>query len=167
MREVIYRRYFRVLKDNLVRPDLIIVDGGLGQMNVAKEVLDSLGMDINLAGLKKDDKHATRALVTFDGEIPIEKRSNLFHYLERMQDEVHNFTINYHKQIRSKGLYASILDDIPGIGKQRKHELLKKYKTTENMRKQSVEELSSILPKNVAMELKDILESMDKENENK
>ena len=167
MREVIYRRYFRVLKDNLVKPDLIIVDGGIGQMNVAKEVLDSLGMNINLVGLKKDDKHATNALVTFDGEIPIEKRSNLFHYLERMQDEVHNFTINYHKQIRSKGLYALILDDIPGIGKQRKHELLKKYKTTENMRKQSVEELSSILPKNVAMELKDILESMDKENENK
>ncbi len=164
MREVVYRRYFRVLKDNLVRPDLIIVDGGLGQMHVAKEVLDSLGMDINLVGLKKDDKHSTNALVTFDGEIPIEKRSNLFHYLERMQDEVHNFTINYHKQIRSKGLYASILDDIPGIGKQRKQELLKKYKTTENMKKRSVEELSSILPKNVAIELKDILESLDKEN---
>ena len=164
MREVVYRRYFRVLKDNLVRPDLIIVDGGLGQMHVAKEVLDSLGMDINLVGLKKDDKHSTNALVTFDGEIPIEKRSNLFHYLERMQDEVHNFTINYHKQIRSKGLYASILDDIPGIGKQRKQELLKKYKTTENMKNQSVDELASILPRNVAIELKDILESLDKEN---
>ena len=165
MREVIYRRYFRVLKDNLVRPDLIIVDGGLGQMNVAKEVLDSLGMDINLAGLKKDDKHATRALVTFDGEIPIEKRSNLFHYLERMQDEVHNFTINYHKQIRSKGLYASILDDIPGIGKQRKQELLKKYKTVSNMKKQSIEELSSVLPYKVALELNTILNSLDKEKD--
>ena len=163
MREVVYRRYFRVLKDNLVRPDLIIVDGGLGQMHVAKEVLDSLGMNINLVGLKKDDKHSTNALVTFDGEIPIEKRSDLFHYLERMQDEVHNFTINYHKQIRSKGLYASILDDIPGIGKQRKQELLKKYKTIENMKKQSVEELSSILPSKVALELKDILESMEKD----
>lgn len=160
MREVIYRRYFRVLKDNLVRPDLIIVDGGIGQMNVAKEILDSLDMDINLVGLKKDDKHSTNALVTFDGEIPIEKRSNLFHYLERMQDEVHNFTINYHKQIRSKGLYASILDDIPGIGKERKKELLKKYKTVENMRKQSVEELSTVLPNKVALELKDILENM-------
>ena len=160
MREVLYRRYFRVLKDNLVRPDLVIVDGGIGQMNVAKEVLDSLGMNINLVGLKKDDKHSTNALVTFDGEIPIEKRSNLFHYLERMQDEVHNFTINYHKQIRSKGLYASILDDISGIGTERKKELLKKYKTVENMRKQSVEELSSVLPHKVAQELKDILESM-------
>ena len=167
MREVLYRRYFRVLKDNLVRPDLVIVDGGIGQMNVAKEVLDSLGMNINLVGLKKDDKHSTNALVTFDGEIPIEKRSNLFHYLERMQDEVHNFTINYHKQIRSKGLYASILDDIPGIGKERKKELLKKYKTVENMRKQSVEELSSVLPHKVAQELKDILESMKEKNEMK
>ena len=167
MREVIYRRYFRVLKDNLVRPDLIIVDGGIGQMNVAKEVLDSLGMNINLVGLKKDDKHSTNALVTFDGEIPVEKRSNLFHYLERMQDEVHNFTINYHKQIRSKGLYASILDDIPGIGKERKKELLKKYKTVENMHKQSVEELESVLPSKVARELKDILENMKEEKENK
>ena len=165
MREVIYRRYFRVLKDNLVRPDLIIVDGGMGQMNVAKEVLDSLGMNINLVGLKKDDKHSTNALVTFDGEIPIEKRSNLFHYLERMQDEVHNFTINYHKQIRSKGLYASILDDIPGIGTERKKALLKKYKTVDNMRKQSVEELSSILPHKVAIELKDILENMKDDKE--
>ncbi len=167
MREVIYRRYFRVLKDNLVRPDLIIVDGSIGQMNVAKEVLDSLGMHINLVGLKKDDKHATNALVTFDGEIKIEKRSNLFHYLERMQDEVHNFTINYHKQIRSKGLYASILDDIPGIGKERKKELLKKYKTVQNMKKQSVEELSSILPKKVALELKNILDSLDSEESEK
>ncbi len=165
MREVIYRRYFRVLKDNLVRPDLIIVDGGMGQMNVAKEVLNSLGMNINLVGLKKDDKHSTNALVTFDGEIPIEKRSNLFHYLERMQDEVHNFTINYHKQIRSKGLYASILDDIPGIGTERKKALLKKYKTVDNMRKQSVEELSSILPHKVAIELKDILENMKDDKE--
>lgn len=167
MREVLYRRYFRVLKDNLVRPDLVIVDGGIGQMNVAKEVLDSLGMNINLVGLKKDDKHSTNALVTFDGEIPIEKRSNLFHYLERMQDEVHNFTINYHKQIRSKGLYASILDDISGIGTERKKELLKKYKTVENMRKQSVEELSSVLPHKVAQEFKDILESMKEKNEMK
>ena len=160
MKEVLYRRYFRVLKDNLVKPDLIIVDGGIGQMNVAKEVLDSLGMDIKLVGLKKDDKHSTNALVTFSGEIPIEKRSNLFHYLERMQDEVHNFTINYHKQIRSKGLYASILDDIPGIGKGRKEALLKKYKTVQNMSKQTVEELERVLPSKVAIELKGVLDSL-------
>lgn len=153
MREVIYRRYFRVLKDKLERPDLIIVDGGLGQMHVAKDVLDSLNMDIMIVGLKKDSKHQTEALLTFNKEIEIEKRSDLFHYLERMQDEVHNFTINYHKQIRSKGAYASILDTIDGIGKKRQKMLLKKYKSVANLKKQSLEELESVLPKNVALNL--------------
>ena len=162
MKEVIYRRYFRVLKDNLPKPDLIIVDGGLGQMHVAKEVIDSLNMDINIAGLKKDDKHATNALLTFDKEIEIEKRSNLFHYLERMQDEVHNYTINYHKQIRSKGLYASVLDSIEGIGNKRKAELLKKFKTVDNLKKQSLKQLQTILPKNVAINLKNVLDDLDK-----
>lgn len=163
MREVVYRRYFRVLKDNLVRPDLIIVDGGLGQMHVAKEVLDSLNMNIPLVGLKKDDKHSTNALLTFEREIPIEKRSNLFHYLERMQDEVHNFTISYHKQIRSKGLYASVLDNIEGIGQKRKQELLKKFKTMENLRKQPLSELGKILPEKVALDLKRVLDDLNKE----
>ncbi len=162
MKEVIYRRYFRVLKDNLTRPDLIIVDGGIGQMNVAKDVLDSLNLNIKLVGLKKDDKHSTNALITFDGEIPIEKRSNLFHYLERMQDEVHNFTINYHKQIRSKGVYDSILDEIPGIGCKRKEELLKKFKNVNSIKNASIEELCEIIPKNIAMELKKSL-SEDKQ----
>ena len=161
MREVIYRRYFRVLMDDLVRPDLIIVDGGIGQMNVAKEVLDELKMDINLVGLKKDDKHSTSALVTFEKELPIEKRSNLFHYLERMQDEVHNFTINYHKQIRSKGLYASILDNVEGIGTKRKEALLKKYKTVNKLRGASIDELSTIVPREVAVNIKKILDETD------
>ena len=164
MSEVLYRRYFRVLKDNLTRPDLIIVDGGIGQMNVAKKVLQGFNMTIPIAGLKKDDKHATNALVTFDKEIPIEKRSNLFHYLERMQDEVHNYTISYHKQIRSKGLYASILDNIDGIGPKRKQELLKKYKTVSNMKKQSIQELSKTVPKDVAVNLKKILDEISSEN---
>ena len=160
MHEVIYRRYFRVLKDNLTRPDLIIVDGGIGQMNIAKEVLDSLNMNIKIVGLKKDDKHATNALITFEGEIPVEKRSNLFHYLERMQDEVHNFTINYHKQIRSKGLYASILDDIPGIGDKRKKELLKKFKTTENIQKASLNELEEVVPHDIALKIKAVFDNL-------
>ncbi len=158
MREVVYRRYFRVLMDDLTRPDLIIVDGGIGQMNVAKEVLDSLNLKINLVGLKKDDKHSTNALVTFDREIPIEKRSNLFHYLERMQDEVHNFTISYHRQIRSKGLYASILDNVEGIGSKRKEALLKKYKTVNKLREASIDELSTIVPHEVALNIKKILD---------
>ena len=126
-------------------------------MNAAKEVLDSLNLNINLVGLKKDDKHSTNALVTFDREIPIEKRSNLFHYLERMQDEVHNFTISYHRQIRSKGLYASILDNVEGIGSKRKEALLKKYKTVNKLRETSVEELSTIVPLEVAKKIKSIL----------
>jgi len=153
MKEVIYRRYFRVLKDDLPRPDLIIVDGGIGQLHAAKEILDTFNMNIKLVSLKKDDKHNTEALLTENEEIEIPKRSELFHYLERMQDEVHNFTINYHKQIRSKGAYSSILDTIPGIGEKRKKELLKKYKSLTNIKNQSLEELQTILPENVAKEL--------------
>lgn len=120
MREVIYRRYFRVLKDNLTRPDVIIVDGGLGQIGVAEDVIHSLGMDILVVGLKKDDRHATNKLLTSKQEYDIDIRSNLFYLLERMQDEVHEFTINYHKQIRSKGSLSSVLDNVEGIGSKRK-----------------------------------------------
>lgn len=158
MKEVIYRRYFRVLMDDLMKPDLIIVDGGIGQMNAAKKILDGLNLNINLVGLKKDDKHSTDALITFDREILIEKRSNLFHYLERMQDEVHSYTINYHRQIRSKGLYASILDNVEGIGTKRKEALLKKYKTVNKLRECSIEDLSKIVPRDVAINIKNILE---------
>ena len=114
MQEVIYRRYFRVLKDNLERPDIIIVDGGLGQMHVARNVLSSLNMNIPVVGLKKNDKHATESLLSGDPivEIPIDRKSDLFHYLERMQDEVHNFTISYHKQLRSKGSLESVLSNV-------------------------------------------------------
>lgn len=159
MREVIYRRYFRVLKDDLVRPDLIIVDGAKGQMNVAREVIESLNMNIPVVGLKKDDKHNTNSLLAFEPieEIPIDKRSNLFYLLERMQDEVHNFTISYHKQIRSKGSLSSVLDNISGIGEIRKKELLKKYKTISKMKEASIDELSNIIPSNVAINLKEFL----------
>jgi len=163
MKEVIYRRYFRVLKDNLAKPDLIIVDGGLGQINVAREVIDSLNMNIPVVGLKKDDKHSTSVLLagTPIEEIPIDKKSNLFYLLERMQDEVHNFTINYHKQLRSKGSLESVLDSIPGIGQKRKEELLKKYKTTTQLKKLTYEELEKILPKKVARNLYDFLKNSE------
>ena len=155
MREVIYRRYFRVLKDNLKRPDLIIVDGGIGQIHIAREVLASLNMNIPVIGLKKNDKHATEALMANSPieEIKIDKKSNLFYYLERMQDEVHNFTISYHKQIRSKGAIESIIDSVEGIGSKRKNELLKKYKTINKLKDASVEELKKILPDKVAINL--------------
>jgi len=163
MKEVIYRRYFRVLKDNLERPDLIIVDGGLGQINVAREIINSLNMNIPVIGLKKNDKHATESLLANDPiqEIRIDRKTNLFHYLERMQDEVHNFTINYHKQLRSKGSLESILNSIDGIGNKRKEELLKKYKTITKLKQLSIEELELILPTNVAKNLHEFLKNYE------
>ena len=155
MREVIYRRYFRVLKDNLEVPDLIIVDGGIGQVNVAREVLSSLNMNIPVAGLKKDDTHSTNELVGGYPlhKIEIKKDSYLFLLLTRMQDEVHRYTISYHKDIRSKGALASILDNIDGIGEKRRKKILKEYKTINNMKDASVQELSKLMPKNVASNL--------------
>ena len=160
MKEVTYRRYFRVLKDNLERPDLIIVDGGVGQINIVREVIESLGMNIPVVGLKKDNKHNTNALLAFNPleEIPIDKKSNLFYLLERMQDEVHEFTIHYHRQLRSKGAVESILDNIPGIGSKRKKELLKKYKTLSKIKDAGIEELSKIIPLNTAEQLVNMLE---------
>lgn len=164
MREVIYRRYFKVLKDNLEKPDLVVVDGGLGQINVAREVIKELGLNIPVCGLKKDDKHATNVLLGFDPviEVPIDKRSDLFLLLTKMQNEVHNFTISYHKQIRSKGAVSSILDNIEGIGEVRKNKLLKKYKTITKMKEASLEELEEILPKDTAIIFKEFLDNYDK-----
>ena len=161
MSEVIYRRYFRVLKDNLEKPDLIIVDGGIGQINVAREVIKSLNLNIMVVGLKKDNHHSTEALLAFDPveEVKVDKKSSLFYYLERMQDEVHNFTINYHKTIRSKGSLSSLLDNIEGIGEKRKTELLKKYKTITKLKELSVEELNKILPLKVSENLKEFLKN--------
>lgn len=161
MREVIYRRYFRVLKDNLTRPDVIIVDGGLGQIGVAEDVIHSLGMNILVVGLKKDDRHATNKLLTSKQEYDIDRRSNLFYLLERMQDEVHEFTINYHKQIRSKGSLSSVLDNVEGIGSKRKKQLLKKYHTINSMKEAGYEELKKILPLNVANNLYEFLNEYD------
>ena len=163
MREVMYRRYFRVLCDNLTRPDLIIVDGGIGQIHSAREIIDSLGLNIPVVGLKKDDKHATSKLLAFNPieEIDVDKKSDLFYYLERMQDEVHNFTINYHKQLRSKGSLESILDNIEGIGTKRKNELLKKYKTINKLKTLSKEELMKILPEKTADNLIEFLKNYE------
>ena len=164
MREVIYRRYFRVLKDNLEKPNLIIVDGGIGQINVAREVINSLGLNIPVCGLKKDDKHSTNVLLGLDEveEIKIDKRSDLFLLLTKMQTEVHNFTISYHKQIRSKGALSGVLDNIDGIGEVRKNKLLKKYKTISKMKEAHLEELEEILPKDIAVSFKDFLQEYDK-----
>ena len=163
MREVIYRRYFRVLSDGLERPSLIIVDGGVGQVNVAREVLRELCMDIPVAGLKKDDKHNTSYLIGGDpiSEIEIKRDSYLFLLLTRMQDEVHRYTISYHKDIRSKGALSSILDNIDGIGEVRKNKILKKYKTITKMKEASIDELKLLMPDNVARDFYEYLRNIN------
>ena len=162
MQEVIYRRYYRVLHDKLQKPDLIIVDGGIIQINAAKEILNSLYLDIPVLGLKKNEKHSTTSLISQDKEYFIDKTSDVFHYLTRMQDEVHRYTISYHKDIRSKGSLSSMLDNVPGIGDKRKKMLLKKYKTISELKTLKLEELEEILPSNVAKELYDFLKSYEK-----
>lgn len=164
MKEVIYRRYFKALKENTELPDLIIVDGGIGQINVAREVISSLGLKIEVCGLKKDNTHSTNMLLGKDPleEIKIDKQSDLFLLLTKMQDEVHNFTISYHKNIRSKGALSSVLDNIEGIGEVRKNKLLKKYKTISKMKEAPLEELEEILPKDIAVSFKDFLQEYDK-----
>ncbi len=163
MKEVIYRRYFRALLEQSEMPDLIIVDGGINQINACLDTLNSLKLHIKVVGLKKNDKHRTNELI--DGDtysiIPIDKDSNIFHYLTRIQDEVHRFTINYHKTLRSKGSISSVLENTPGIGNVRKKELIKKYGNINNIMNASVEELSKIIPENVAKELKDYLISRE------
>lgn len=163
MKEVLYRRYYRVLHDNLQKPDLIIVDGGTIQINAAKEITNSLYLDIPIVGLKKNDKHKTTALIYNDKEYEIDKTSDVFHLLTRIQDEVHRYTINYHKDIRSKGSLSSVLDEVPGIGSKRKKELLKKYKTISKLKLLTKEELEKDLPNLVAENLYNFLKEYKKD----
>lgn len=164
MKEVIYRRYFRVLKDKLVMPDLIIVDGGNNQINACKEILESLNLNIKVIGVKKDNHHSPESIV--DGDtyeiIKIDKSSNVFRLLSRIDEEVHRFTINYHKEIRSKGSISSVLDNINGLGDKRKKMLIKKYGSVTKMKEATTYELSEIIPLKVAEELHEYLESMEK-----
>ena len=160
MIETVERRYSRVINDNLLKPDLILTDGGIVQIHATKEVLDNLCLDIPVYGMKKNDKHRICALVDEnDNEIPIEKNSDLFHYLEKISEEVHRFAISYHKDIRSKGSLSSVLDDIPGIGEKRRKALIKEFKTINNIKDASLEEVSKILPIEVAKSLKNYLQN--------
>ncbi|NLC54333.1 MAG: excinuclease ABC subunit C [Erysipelothrix sp.] len=159
MQEVIYRRYFRLLKEKQPFPDLIIVDGGIAQVNVAKEVITSLGLDLEVVGLVKDQFHNTRAIVTFNNiELEVDKESELFFFLSRMQDEVHRFAINYHKKLRSKSQTRSILDDIDGIGEARKQALLAKFKTINAIKKATINDLFEVVPLRIAQNIIDFFE---------
>ncbi len=152
-REVLYRRYFKMIKEKAERPDLIIVDGGKGQLSVANEILASLNINIPVISLKKDKSHNTDSILYKGEEIKLDKTDELYFYLAKMQNEVHNFTINFHKSIRSKGSLSSVLDDIEGIGEVRKKKLLGKYKNTNNIKLAKKEELLKIIPEKVLKEL--------------
>ncbi len=154
MREMLYRRYFRVLKDGLEKPDLLIVDGARIQIDVAKEIISSLNMDITIAGLGKDDHHNTSYMMDAEYQIiDIQKDSNMFFFLTNMQDEVHRFAITYHKKLRQKAMYKSVLDDIPGLGPKTRMILLRKFKTISNLKTLPLEELETVLNHNVALTL--------------
>ena len=158
MKEVIYRRYYRLLMEQKEMADLIIVDGGLGQIKVAKEVIDSLNLPVHICGLSKDDKHSTAMLLDENGnQVPIDTKSPLFFLLTRMQDEVHRYAISFHRQVRSKSLFSSILDEVDGIGEARKKKLLNHFKSLKKMKEASLEELEAVIPKNTASKLYEVL----------
>ncbi len=162
MKEVIYRRYYKVLMENLEKPDLIIVDGGETQVKVAKEIVDSLNLDIRVIGLKKDDKHRTNVIVDSDLKtLDVDSKSNLFLFLTKIQDEVHNYAISYHRNIKAKGLFSSVLDMANGIGEVRKKELLKKYGSLKKMKEAPLEELEEILGKKVAKEFYEYIQNIE------
>ncbi|KAB2338767.1 excinuclease ABC subunit UvrC [Cytobacillus depressus] len=158
MREVVRRRYTRVLKENLPLPDLIIIDGGKGHVETVRDVLENeLGLDIPISGLVKDEKHRTSQLLYGDPleVIPLGRSSQEFYLLQRIQDEVHRFAITFHRQLRGKNAFQSVLDDIPGIGEKRKKQLLKSFGSIKKMKEATIEEYKKIgIPANIAEELK-------------
>lgn len=146
MQEVLYRRFFRAIREQKALPDMIIVDGGPPQINAACEIVDSLQLDVKVFGLVKNDRHQTASLMNRDLEVvEIDRESALFFALTRMQDEVHRFAISYHRKVRSKEMTHSQLDDIPGIGPKRRRELLKKFGTLKRIEEASLEELAAVL----------------------
>ncbi|MCO4587041.1 excinuclease ABC (subunit C) [Streptococcus infantarius subsp. infantarius] len=161
MREVIYRRYSRVMKDGLTPPDLIIIDGGQGQVNVARDVIENkLGLDIPIAGLQKNDKHQTHELLFGDPleVVELPRNSEEFFLLQRIQDEVHRFAITFHRQLRSKNSFSSKLDGIAGLGPKRKQLLMKHFKSLPNIQKADVEDIINCgIPRNVAVVVKEKL----------
>jgi len=165
MKEVLYRRYLRLLKENGALPDLILVDGGQLQVSAAIEIRDMLDLSVRIAGLVKDDNHRTADLMNEDLQLlPVPKESPLFFLLTRMQDEVHRFALGYHQKLRSKAQTKSILDEVEGIGPIRKKELMKHFKTFKAIKEADVAQLEEVLPKEVALRVHELFHApQDKE----
>ena len=161
MKEVLYRRYYKVLMEDLEKPDLIVMDGGKLQIGVAKEIIESLKLNIPIIGLVKDKKHNTNYIMNDKYEkIILDKDSNLFLFLTQIQDEVHRYAITYHRNIKSKGMFSTALDLIPGIGEKRKKELLKNFGSLKKLKEASIEDLSKVLNKDIAEKLYRYLKEM-------
>ena len=169
MREVIKRRYSRVIRDGLTPPDLIVIDGGLGQVNVAKEVIqEQLGLDIPIAGLQKNDKHQTHELLFGDPlqVVELSRNSQEFFLLQRIQDEVHRFAITFHRQLRSKNSFSSQLDGIEGLGPKRKQNLMKHFKSLTKIKEASVDQIVEVgVPRAVAEAVREKLNPKTQERE--
>ncbi|EGP66848.1 excinuclease ABC, C subunit [Streptococcus sp. oral taxon 056 str. F0418] len=167
MREVIKRRYSRVIRDGLTPPDLIVIDGGQGQVNIAKEVIqDQLGLDIPVAGLQKNDKHQTHELLFGDPlqVVELSRNSQEFFLLQRIQDEVHRFAITFHRQLRSKNSFSSQLDGIEGLGPKRKQNLMKHFKSLTKIKEASVDEIVEVgVPRAVAEAVRTKLHLVDQQ----
>ena len=153
MEEIVYRRYSRLKEENKEMPDLILVDGGLNQIHAAEAALNKAEVSINLFGLVKNNKHQTAGLMDKDGNIFDIENKNIFFLLTRMQDEVHRFAITFHQSLRNKSMRTSILDGIKGLGNKRKELLNKAYPDISLLKEATVEELSQLLPKEVAEDL--------------
>lgn len=160
MQEVVYRRYYKVIMENLEKPDLIVVDGGELQVKTVVDIIDELNLDINVIGLKKDKNHRTSSIINRNlEEIKIDSKSNLFLFLANIQEEVHRYAITYHRTIKNKGMLSSILELVPGIGEKRRKELLKKFSSLKKIKEASIDELKEVLPEDVAKSLYEYLKN--------
>ncbi|WP_150284760.1 excinuclease ABC subunit UvrC [Rummeliibacillus sp. TYF-LIM-RU47] len=171
MKEVIRRRYSRVLKEGLPLPDLLVTDGGKGQMEIARSILeDELGLDIPIAGLAKDDKHQTSQLLYGNPPeiIPLKRTSEAFYLLQRIQDEVHRFAITFHRSLHEKNAITSILDEIPGVGPKRKQQLLKHFGSIKKIKEADIEALREAkVPEKLAQVIVDFFAEKEKSLNNK
>lgn len=166
MKEVVYRRYFRLLKEGAKFPDLLIVDGGYQQIEAAKEIINALDVPLTICGLVKDDHHRTSNLMDVNGNIlPVPRDSSLFFLLTQMQDEVHRFAISYHRKLRGKAMTKSILDEVEGIGEVRKKEIWKHFKSLKRLKEADVEEIATVVPMKVAQNIYNILHNTDQNQE--
>ncbi len=166
MEEVLTRRFENHAE---ILPDLILMDGGRGQVNICLKVLEKLGIDVPVCGMVKDDKHRTRGIYYNNVELPIDTSSNGFKLVTRIQDEAHRFAIEYHRLLRTKAQVHSVLDDIPGVGPSRRRLLMKEFSSIDELKEASVDRLSEIegIPRNAARAIYDFFRQQEKDNDNK